>query len=274
MPAQAGAGVKGHEAERLGGGRLDHLPDVDAELVAHDRHLVDQPDVHRAEGVLQQLDHLRRAGGGDRHNPVDGLGVERGHDRGAGRGHAADYLGRVARLVHLVAGVDPLRRKGDEHVLTDLEAGRFRELGDDHLFGGAGVGGALQHDDHVAVHEGSQRLGGRVDEGHIRVFGLAQRRRHADQDGVHLAQGGVLSRGAQPAFPDERGQHPGGHVGDVALPCVELVDLLHLGVDAQHPVAGPPELDGQRQADVTHADHADPRRAIVDPLQKSLATHK
>src|SRR5918994_7231380 len=47
-----------HEAERLGGGGLDDFPDVHSQLVADDRHLVYQADIHAAEGVLQQLDQL------------------------------------------------------------------------------------------------------------------------------------------------------------------------------------------------------------------------
>src|ERR1700722_17277199 len=53
MPAQSGAGVERHEAERFGGGRPDPLPDVYAHPVAHDRHLVRQSDVDHAEGILK-----------------------------------------------------------------------------------------------------------------------------------------------------------------------------------------------------------------------------
>ena len=60
VAADAGARRELHEAERLRRGRVDHFPHVDAQLVAHDRHLVDQADVHRAEGVLEQLDQLGR----------------------------------------------------------------------------------------------------------------------------------------------------------------------------------------------------------------------
>src|SRR6266581_4240493 len=57
---QARPRPEGHEAEGLGGGGRDDLPHRDAELAAHDRELVDERDVDRAEGVLEQLDHLRR----------------------------------------------------------------------------------------------------------------------------------------------------------------------------------------------------------------------
>jgi len=60
MPPDAGPRRKLHETERLRRRGLDHLPHVDAQLVAHDRHLVDEPDVHAAERVLEDLHELGR----------------------------------------------------------------------------------------------------------------------------------------------------------------------------------------------------------------------
>jgi hypothetical protein len=54
-PPIPGPGIEFHEPERLRRRGLDHFPDVDAELVAHDGHLVHEADVHRAEGVLEGL---------------------------------------------------------------------------------------------------------------------------------------------------------------------------------------------------------------------------
>ena len=68
VAAEARAGIERHEAERLRLGRVDHFPDVDAEVVRHQRNLVDEADVHRAEGVFQQLHHLRHARRADRHH--------------------------------------------------------------------------------------------------------------------------------------------------------------------------------------------------------------
>src|SRR2546426_7564352 len=39
---------------------LDHLPHIHAELVTHDRHFVDEPDVDTAECVLEDLHQLGR----------------------------------------------------------------------------------------------------------------------------------------------------------------------------------------------------------------------
>ena len=48
-------GIEAHEAEGLGRGGVDHLPDVDAEPVAELGELVDEGDVDRAEDVLEEL---------------------------------------------------------------------------------------------------------------------------------------------------------------------------------------------------------------------------
>ena len=62
VTAEAGAGRELHETERFAGGRVNHLPHVHAEALAHDRQFVDHADVDHAEGVLQQFRHLRGFG--------------------------------------------------------------------------------------------------------------------------------------------------------------------------------------------------------------------
>ena len=76
-PPRPGPGIERHEAERLGLGRVDHFPHVDVHAVAHQRQLVDQADVHRAERVLEQLHHLGDAGRADRDDRLDRRAVER-----------------------------------------------------------------------------------------------------------------------------------------------------------------------------------------------------
>src|SRR5436190_862399 len=58
VAAEAGPWVERHEAERLRLRRINDLPDVDPQLVAHQRDLIDEPDVHRPKCVLEELHHL------------------------------------------------------------------------------------------------------------------------------------------------------------------------------------------------------------------------
>jgi len=62
VAADPGSRIEDLEAERLGAGAPDRVPQVDAQLVAEDGHLVDQRDIDVAVGVLQQLGHLGFAG--------------------------------------------------------------------------------------------------------------------------------------------------------------------------------------------------------------------
>ena len=119
VTADARSRREAHEPERLRSRGVDDFPDVDAELVADDRHLVHEPDVHGAERVLQQLDQFRRLGARDRDDGVDARGVERRRHFGARRGHATDNLGRVLRVPRRVARIDALRAERQERVLAN-----------------------------------------------------------------------------------------------------------------------------------------------------------
>ncbi len=76
VPAQTGAGIEWHEAEGLGGRRVDHLPDIDAHGVVDQLQLVDESDVDGAEDVLGDLHGLGRLRVGHTHDPVHHAGIE------------------------------------------------------------------------------------------------------------------------------------------------------------------------------------------------------
>ena len=93
-----GPGLEAHEAERLGRGGVDDLPDVDAHAVGEHRELVDERDVDRAEDVLQQLRQLGHLGRGDRHERRRRRARRPSSARSVhARREAADDLRRVAR---------------------------------------------------------------------------------------------------------------------------------------------------------------------------------
>ena len=58
VAADSGTGREAHVPERLGRGRVDRRPDVDAEIAGEHRELVDERDVHVAERVLEELHEL------------------------------------------------------------------------------------------------------------------------------------------------------------------------------------------------------------------------
>ena len=111
--------------------------------------------------------------------------VERAGELRAVRRQAADHLRHVVRLEVRVARIDALGREREEEVDAGLEPGRFEHRLHDFV-GRAGIGRRLEHDEHARVQVLRDRLDGRDDVGHVRVLRLAQRRRHADVDGVEL----------------------------------------------------------------------------------------
>ncbi len=88
---------------------------------------------------------------------------------------------------------------GSSSARADLQAVRvagFEQRNNDFL-GGAGIGGALQHDQLALVNIGSDGLDG---SGHVAQVGLVvlvERGGHADDDRVHLGDFGVVRGGAE-----------------------------------------------------------------------------
>ena len=144
VAADAGAGAEGLEAERLGLGAADDVPQVDAEVVAEHRHLVDQGDVDVAEVGLQDLDGLglARAAGAD--DLVGEAAVEGGGRFGAGGGEAADDLGGVGVAVGAVAGVEAAGGVGEMEVPSGPQPGALLEDRAQEFLGGAGLDGGFE----------------------------------------------------------------------------------------------------------------------------------
>ena len=76
--------------------------------------------------------------------------VERAGELGRFAADAADHLRHVVRVERRVAGIDPLRREGEEEIFAGLEAAglehRLHEL-----LGGARIGRRLEDDQHPRV---------------------------------------------------------------------------------------------------------------------------
>ena len=274
VSAHPGPGVEGLEAERLGPGALDHVPQVDVQLVAELRHLVDQCDVDVPVGVLEQLGHLGLAGAAGRHHLVDDLRVEGGRPLQAAGSHPAHHLGRVPEPVAGVARIDPFRREGQEDVLADQLTVCFEQRSQQ-LFGGARPGGRLQHHQHAGRQVPADRVGGTEDRGQVGATVLGQRGRHADHHRarlrVQLGDHGRVRGGAEPG-----GEHLGDvrvrQVVDVGPAAAEGVDHLLVQVEADHAQAAAAGLLRQGQADIAQPhDHQVQAHAIHPPAPAHAA---
>jgi hypothetical protein len=132
-------------------------------------------------------------------------------------------------------------------------AGRLQHRPDD-LLGGAGVRRRLEDDELPGVQVLGHGADGCPDRGQVGAALDAQRRRHADHDGVSVGEDGRVGGRAEPAL-DHRGDVGVVEVVDVRAAGVEAVDHAVVHVEPHDAESGAGRLLGERQADVAEADH-------------------
>src|SRR5262249_59890449 len=102
-----------------------------------------------------------------------------------------------------------------------------------------GIGRALQDDKLAAAQVRANRFSGARDVRQVRLARLGQRRWHADDDGVGLAEALRVTRGVEPAGRDHFPDTLGADVADVALALLQLRDFVPVDVETEHGVARP-----------------------------------
>ena len=243
------------EAEGLGGGGLDHLPDVDVERTRQLGHLVDQPDVDRPIGVLEELRHL---GGASRWHHVNGRNeatVRRRSDGARSRGDAPDDLGDVPRL-QWPTRRHPLRGERQPDVTVELQAGP-RDGREEEPFRRAGIGRRLETDQLTRSGHLGNGIGGCLDEREVGLTVAPQGARHADDDRIRRRQG-LRIIGDRGAAWQCAAQGLVADVVDRRPTSGKLCEPVSRNVK---PDAGQAALDTgyqERKADVSQADNSQP----------------
>ncbi len=206
VAAEPGARIERLEAERLGLGRLDHVPHVDAHPLEGDLQLVDQGDVHRPVDVLEDLGGLRHPRRGDRHDLLDGL-ARRASWPGPGRSASCPptTFGMVAVSNWALPGSSRSGEKARKKS-SPTRRPRASQPRQDDLVRGAGIGRALQAHELVAPQRRRHRVRRLLDESQVGIAMLGQRRGHADDDGIGLGQTSQVSGGLE-APRGEQGLH-------------------------------------------------------------------
>ena len=162
-------------------------------------------------------------------------------------------------------GIDALGREGEEEVLADPEpAGAHARQ--QHLVGGAGIGGGLEHHELPGPQHARHAVGRRHDEGDVGLLGLSERRGHADDDGVGLAQRVGSGVDARRPLCTSGASTAVGHVLDRAQPAGQERGAGGIGVHADDPKAGAREGHRERQPDVAQAHHAHRGGAALQAL--------
>ena len=271
VPSEPGSGCELHEAEGFRGRRFDHLPHVHVEPIGDERNLVHESDVHGPEGVLQDLDHLRRLGGRNRHHGVDETVVDGQPRLRTRRCHPSEDLRRILRLPFLVTGIHPLGRETQEEVLTYLQS-RALQGGKEYLAGRARIGGRLENHELPGPQRRRHRFGRGDHKRDVGILRFRQRSGHGNRDGITLAKPGHVGGGLQPSRGQNLGQLFIRDVIDVAGSLVDAVHDLGIDVEAQSTQAGSGDLHRQRQPYVTETDHTHGEVARAEVVQRSVAS--
>ncbi len=257
VTAEPGAGVKGHEAERLRFRSLDDFPDVDVHGAVNELELVHEGDVHGAEDVFQQLGCLGHAAGADGHQLLDGDAVEGDCLVQTGRGQAADDLGDGGDLAVRIAGILALGREGEVEIGSRDKAGAFFQDSAEFAIGGTGIGGGFQDDERALLQVRGEGAAGIEHVAEVRLAEVVERRGDAEDDGIHLGDAGEIGGGLEISGGEAGGDLRGGHMLDVALAGVDRVGLAGVDIEAEDGGSGTGKLQGKRKTDVSEADDGD-----------------
>ena len=237
VATNARPGVEGLKSERLRRRAPDRVPQVDAEFMTEDRHLVDEGDVHVPVGILEQLGHLGLAGGPGPDHLVAQLAVELRGRVGAGLGLAADHLGCVANTEVGVPRVDPLGGERQREVGPRGEPGLLLQQWPHHFVGRSRVCRGFQQYEHAWPEQAPDGPGRRGHRGQVgRAIGR-QRGGDADHDGLGQARLRLERRGPKT---------PRRHLRDISVrdvihvraTSVQAGDYLGIQVKADHAEPG------------------------------------
>ena len=170
--------------------------------------------------------------------------VELDRARGGFLVEAADDLRGGADRVVGAARVDPLGGEGEVEVTARGQPGLLQDRPEP-LTRRARIGGRLEHDQLALLHHRRQRGGGVDHVAQVRLAGVGQRCRDADDHRVARAQIREAAGRGQAAV--ERGEPLRGDVLDVAPVLGEGIDLARIGIEADDLVALLGEGDRKRK---------------------------
>jgi hypothetical protein len=136
-------------------------------------------------------------------------------------------LGGINRIARVFA----LGREGQEEILAALQALTLQD--GEHVFVGRPRVCRAFEDDQLALAEVlGDHLRGIEDVGQVGIAMGVERRRHADQDGVHLRQPRKIGRRVEAAGRQKPAQVGRRDVLDVALPPVQHLDFFLIHVES------------------------------------------
>ena len=257
VPTDPGSGVEGHEAEGLGLGGLDDLPDIDPHRGVDPFQFIHEGDVDEAEDVLGEFHRLCGVATTHGDDTFDGLGVEGHGPFQAGGGDASHDLWHVAQEALGIARILPFRREGEAEVDPGLEPGSLLQDLAKVFARGAGIGARLQGDEHSRAEVRCDLASCIQDEADIGIEVSSERGGYADDD--CLARGEISPRrgecqepfGGRRGDPLRRNRRQGG------VARLQAGDPFRVDVEAEGAASCLCESDRERDADVAEAEYGD-----------------
>ena len=188
VAAQAWAGIEGHIPKRLGGRRLDHLPDVDSHRGVDHLEFVDERDIHRPKDIFHELGRFGGAAARHWYDLADDPAIDLCSTLPTGIGQASEHLGDFPERAARIARVFPFRRVRKVEVTAGLQPAATLENRQNDLLGCPRIGRRLQDDKLAGLQVWRDRPGCVFDVRQIGNTIGCQRCRHADQDCCCVAQ--------------------------------------------------------------------------------------
>ena len=273
---KAGAAVSGTGVKELRPDPLveadapGDLLDVGADLLAQVRHLVDEGDLRRQEGVGGVLDQFRSApvGEEDRRLADEQGPVELGH-HGAGAVVLHPHDDAIGALEVLDRRPLAQELRVGDHGDVGLRAGFAHDRFD--LVAGADGHGGLGHQHGHPAQERRHFARGGVDEAQVGMAVAAARRRsHGDKHGVRRRNRlGAVGGEQQPALGDVAGDEIlEARLVDRQDTLSQALDLGRVLVDAGHGVTEIGKTNPGDEPDIARPDHDNPHAVPATPLMR------
>ena len=149
----------------------------------------------------------------------------------------------------------------------------FFENGKHQFFGCAGIGGAFENDELIALQVGRDGARGVLDVAQVRLAALVEGRGDADEDCVHFTKAGEIGCRIEMLCVDVSFDFFGGNVLNVGLAGIQLFNFGLIEVESRDALANVGKPECERKSHVPAADNSDLDALIRKKLWFALHTY-
>ena len=257
VTANPWARIKGHEAEGLGLGGIDHLPDVDPHRCVDPLEFVHEGDVDETEDIFGEFHSLGGVAATDGDHLADGAGVEFDGSLLTPRSESAHDFWHFLENALLVTRILAFRGKGQGEINAGLKPGFGLQNLTEILPGGSRVGAGFEGDKHPFPEHGGNLFPSGEDEGDIGIKVRAKRGGDTDDDRFALGEFLFVAREGQEVFFRQHIDPLGGDGRQRGVSRLKFFHARLIKVESDGAASCFGKTDGQRDADISQADDGD-----------------